>query len=278
MPPTSAVVRAAVRGTLRRTRPTDLDGTTLLVRGVEVETERLSAYNRVCGFRLSDTVPPTYPHVLAFPLSMRLMTEPSFPYPVVGLIHVANAIRQTRPISIGEALDISVRATDLRPHERGTQFDIVATASVGDVEVWRDVSTYLRKSKAPATATVPSTGPAAPPEGDPTVTWRPTREVGTQYARVSGDRNPIHTSRVGARAFGFPGPIAHGMWTMARCLSTLEGRLPSGHRAEVAFKRPVPLPSTIGLWARPEDGGWDLDVAGIKAGTPHLTGTVRPLA
>src|SRR5262249_36062481 len=135
-------------------RPTDLDGTTLLVRGVEVQTEELSAYNRVCGFRLRDTVPATYPHVLAFPLSMSLMTEPTFPYPVIGLIHVANAITQTRPISIGEPLDISVRAADLRPHERGTQFDIVATASVGGVEVWRDVSTYLRKSKEPL-ATLP---------------------------------------------------------------------------------------------------------------------------
>ena len=57
------------------------------------------------------------------------------------------------------------------------------------------------------------------------------RDVGRAYAEVSGDHNPIHTSRIGARLFGFPRPIAHGMWTQARCLAALPSRLPDAvHR------------------------------------------------
>ena len=80
-----------------------------------------------------------------------------------------------------------------------------------------------------------------PPAGS--ARWRVEPRVGTDYARVSGDRNPIHTSRLGARLFGFPRPIAHGMWSKARCLAALEGRLPDAYTVEVAFKLPVPLPA-----------------------------------
>ena len=40
----------------------------LVVRDVEVDREHLTRYDRVCGFTLKDELPPTYPHMLAFPL------------------------------------------------------------------------------------------------------------------------------------------------------------------------------------------------------------------
>ena len=35
----------------------------------------VAAYARVCGFALRDHLPPTYPHMLAFPLHMALMAR-----------------------------------------------------------------------------------------------------------------------------------------------------------------------------------------------------------
>ena len=51
-----------------------LPGTTLVLRDVGVDRDRLARYVRVCGYRLSDLLPPTYPHVLAFPLALDLLT------------------------------------------------------------------------------------------------------------------------------------------------------------------------------------------------------------
>src|ERR1700759_4175751 len=45
----------------------------------------VAAYARVCGFALRDTLPPTYPHMLAFPLHMAVMSNGSFPFGAVGL-------------------------------------------------------------------------------------------------------------------------------------------------------------------------------------------------
>ena len=65
------------------------------------------------------------PHVLGFPLQMQLMSAADFPFPLLGLVHVANRIRRHRPVGAEETLDLTVRAADLRPHGRGQQVDLV---------------------------------------------------------------------------------------------------------------------------------------------------------
>src|SRR5690606_12692072 len=39
------------------------------------ERERVARYCKVCGFTLRNTLPPTYPHILAFPLHMAMVTD-----------------------------------------------------------------------------------------------------------------------------------------------------------------------------------------------------------
>ncbi len=271
--PGVSYARAAL-GLLPTRRGAGLPDREFRLRGVTVDRDRLARYDRVCGFRLTDTLPATYPHVLAFPLAMRLRSAPDFPFPVVGLVHVANTITVHRPVDAGTPLDLSVHAAGLRPHDRGRQFDVVATATAGGAEVWRGVSTYLRKERG-GERRERSDPPAAPPAS---ARWRIPPRVGPDYAAVSGDHNPIHTSRLGARAFGFARPIAHGMWSAARCLAALDGRLPAGYTVDVAFKLPVLLPATVDFAASRAGGGWDFALHGTGSGRPHLTGLLRPLS
>jgi hypothetical protein len=269
LPSSGSGYRRAVLGLARRHPAEALPQTSLQVSGVTAGLDALAAYDRVCGFRLSDTLPATYPHVLAFPLAMHLMSAADFPFGVIGLIHIANTITQLRPIAANEPLDFTVRAANLRPHDRGRQFDVIATASAGLEEVWRGTSSYLRKEKSSPS---PSTPNRSDPVPTPTAIWRIGRDVGPAYAAVSGDRNPIHTSRLGAKALGFPGPIAHGMWSVARCLSAMEGELPAAYTVDVAFKRPIPLPTTVAFTHR----GQDFALTGAKSGATHLAGTLTP--
>ncbi|MGI5245977.1 MaoC/PaaZ C-terminal domain-containing protein [Dactylosporangium sp. CA-139066] len=255
---------------LRRSTGSTLPDRSLRLDGVRVDLPRLAEYDRVCGFRLGDELPATYPHVLAFPLAMALMTADDFPFPLLGLVHVANRIDVRRPLLAGETFSLTVRAEALRPHERGTQLDVVATAAVNDEVVWTDRSTYLRKAGKPARSD------KAPRAEAPRATaeWRVPRRIGADYAAVSGDRNPIHTSRVLARVFGFPRTITHGMWTKARCLAALEGRLPAAYGVDVQFKLPILLPATVGFAAQPERTGWQFAVHDRRTGKPHLAGAI----
>jgi acyl dehydratase len=245
-----------------------LDASSLAVAGVRVDPAHLAEYDRVCGFRLSTALPATYPHVLAFPLAMALMTGPSFPFSLLGIVHIANRIDMHRPLTLADTLDFRVQAEAARPHERGEQIDVVATATVDGSDVWVGRSTYLHRSDTKSSSS-PRTDEELPP---PAALIRVDRRVGSDYAAVSGDRNPIHTNRLLARAFGFPRTIAHGMWSKARCLAALEGRLPDAYTVDVAFKLPVLLPATLALRT---SGDWTFSLHDAKSSKPHLTGTVR---
>ncbi|WP_318306007.1 MaoC family dehydratase [Amycolatopsis solani] len=247
-----------------------LPDTELVRTGVVVDPAHLAAYNTVCGFRLSDELPATYPHLLAFPLQMALMTEPGFPFPLLGMVHVANRITQHRALRLSEPVTIRVRAENLRDHEKGRQFDVVSEAWSGDDLVWVDVSTYLRRGGGSSSSRREQ---LAPPTPD--AIWRIPGDIGRRYAEVSGDRNPIHLHPLTAKLFGFPKAIAHGMWTKAHALAAFEGRLPAAFTIDVKFKQPVLLPAKAGFtsWSGPE--GWAFEL--WSKAKPHLEGTITSL-
>ena len=256
------------------TRPTE----------VHADRDRLARYAGVCGFETTEHLPPTYPHVLAFPATMELLTRKDFPLPLLGLVHIGNRITVRRPIDPGERLALDLRAADLRPHPAGVAFDVITNAADRDGEViWESVSTYLRRNPdRPRRET-----PASPhlllntlTTGDPadaTVTeWDVPADTGRRYAAVSGDRNPIHLSPLTARMFGFRTAIAHGMWTKARILAALESELPPAYTVDVTFRAPVRLPSTVRLTSNPEgaDRGICFTLGAPDGARVHLDGTV----
>ncbi len=187
--------------------------------------------------------------MLAFPLHMAIMTDPAFPYPAIGSVHVENSITGHRPVRVGETVSVTSRATSPRDHAKGKVVDFVTEARVGGELVWESTSTYLRRGRGSDDAEA-GLQFADMPEGG--VEWRLPGDLGRRYAAVSGDRNPIHLYPLTAKALGFPRQIAHGMWSKARCIAAIENRLPDAVRVEVAFKKPILLPGTVSFGtARP---------------------------
>ena len=250
---------------------------TLVRGGVDVDRRRLAAYDRVCGFGLGDALPPTYPHMLAFPMHLALMTSGRFPLPAIGLVHIANRITVHRPIDAAETLSLRVWATPVRPHPRGRQFDIHTEARAGDDLIWSEVSTNLRRGRGgDEGAAAPVADPPSTQDLAPTATWRLRGDLGRRYGAVSGDLNPIHVHPLSARLFGFPTAIAHGMWTAARCLAALGPELPRAYTVDVAFRRPILLPATVRFAEAARDAGIAFGVRGGRDDVPHLDGLVTP--
>ncbi|MBS1878775.1 MAG: hypothetical protein JST31_04635 [Actinobacteria bacterium] len=267
--------------------------------GLMTDPEAVAAYARVCGFTLRDQLPPTYPHVLAFPLHMALMADGRFPFGAVGLVHLANRIDQRRPLSLGEALTLRARPTALQPHPKGRTFTIVAEARTSGGELaWESVSTFLRRGHGDPSEVAPD--PSAPVPAmrgqrngseardlaalPANAEWRLGSDLGRRYAAVSGDRNPIHMHALTARPLGFPAAIAHGMWTKARCLAALESRLPDAFAVEVSFRRPILLPAEVEFASLEEDHGSaaggeiEFAVRDARRAIPHLDGHLSPEA
>jgi len=126
--------------------------------------------------------------------------------------------------------------------------------------------------------------PTAPAQAEPpviagggereTAFWRLPSDLGRLYGAISGDRNPIHMHPLPARALGFPGAIAHGMWTFARALATLAGELADGHAIEASFQRPIVLPASVQLSSRDADGEREFAVRDVARQTSHMRGRI----
>jgi acyl dehydratase len=259
--------------------------TELVLAGVRPDPDAVAAYAKVCGFALCDTLPPTYPHVLAFPLHMAVMADGSFPFGAVGLVHVENRIVQHRPVGLGEELRLVVRPTPLQPHKRGRTFSLITEAWSGDELAWESTSTMLRRGGAEKPADGPKADDMRPdsarrpeePGLTPSAEWRLGGDLGRRYAAVSGDRNPIHMHALTAKPLGFPGAIAHGMWTKARCLAALEGRLPDAFAVDVRFRKPIRLPGKVEFLSDAGEPEIHFAVRDAKRHTPHLDGIVEPV-
>lgn len=250
----SLFARALVNGRFSGTTVPDIRAQRV---GVRLDVEHVVDYCKVCGFGVGASLPVTYPHVLGFPLQVAVMSRRDFPFSMLGLVHLENTVTWSRPLTLSDALDVTVHATNLRGHRRGRLIDLVTSVSVAgdraENPVWRGVSTYLERGPGDEHAVTPP-----PPDvrvlraGSGGAVWRVDAGAGRRYAAVSGDVNPIHLHPLTARVLGFDRAIAHGMYTYARALAVLGPRVPAAGTSSVWFRKPVTLPSTVRFRVAPD--------------------------
>jgi acyl dehydratase len=271
------LARAAAGALPFVSRGDGLPDRTVRVDDLPIDPANVAAYAAVTGLRFGDTVPLTYPFALTFPSVMSLVSGFDFPFAAMGSVHVENTISQYRPIRVTDVVDVEVHAENLREHRKGLLVDVVTDVSVGNDTAWHQVTTFLhqqRTSLSDEPRPEPKRQPKLPP---PNAILRITPGQIRQYASVGGDHNPIHTSSLGAKLFGFPTAIAHGMFSAAAVLANVEARLPDAVEYSVRFGKPVLLPARVGLWVDRTGEGWDLVLRNPTKGYPHLTATLRPL-
>jgi acyl dehydratase len=249
---------------------------------VRAGRRHLVRYREICGFADDGCLPLTYPHVLAMPLQFAILTHRAFPVRLMGLIHVANDIRQTRPLPAAGSYRLRSWVEGHRDIDRGHEFDLFTAVDDGQGTAWAEKSTLLARRPAsgkpsrgarqalryekPADGTVPEAAAIPVP-----------RANGRRYGWLSGDLNPIHLGDRGAKLFGFDRAVAHGMWSMARALAALgTAALAPPVRALVEFKFPLFLPGETLLEHWPADGRRVFVLKDAESGRPHLAGSTRP--
>lgn len=260
-----------------------LEDITYQVQQVVADPQRLESYQQLVGEPVDEFLPAGFVHVIAFPAAMAIMVRPNFPLPVAGMIHLANRVSVSRPIRLEEELEVLAWAQNLTGHAKGTSVELVVEVRSQEQPVWRGVSTYLAKGKyLKGRAEQTERAEFIPPV--PTAQWQLTPRNAKRYASVSGDHNPIHTSRLGAKAFGFPKPIAHGMYTAARALAQTRALRPGAFEWSVEFGRPVLLPSRVALALTELKTGPDSQENGAqyvawnaKSGKQFFSGEIIPI-
>jgi len=246
------------------------------LKGLKTDTELLKQYSRICGFESKAHLPATFPHIMAFPLHMKLLTDSKFPLPLLGLVHLKNSITQYRPLNISEVFDISCTLSNGHDSNMGTQFDVITKVTVGGKNIWEETSTFLyRSGKSGAKSKKKHPALPAYQNGEE---WRLSTKLGRQYAKVSSDFNLIHLYSWSAKIFGFKKAIIHGMWSKTRCIAALTEELgEQPFKIDVDFKLPVFLPSTVKFNWQHEDKVINFQLLDKSQTKPHLKGHITLL-
>jgi acyl dehydratase len=87
------------------------------------------------------------------------------------------------------------------------------------------------------------------------------REAGLDFAKLTGDFNPVHWLAPYARAAGFRGCILHGFSTLARAIEALHRSRFSGDPSRLAvvdarFTKPLLLPASVGVYVSSDGRLW----------------------
>ncbi|AMN47030.1 hypothetical protein ACG33_07955 [Steroidobacter denitrificans] len=258
------------------TRPIELEA-----QQVKLSAAHLARYCELCAVPPSAGLPAAYLHVVAMPMHMQLFIAKDFPVKVLGLIHLRNTIRVMREIELHRPLRLSIFFDTIRLTDFGQEYDFTTRYEQDGEVVWEEISTMFARGEA-----VPKEGSKRPviersmhpSSGVSTTVLEVPKKIGWRYARVSGDVNPIHLTTRMAKVFGFKQAVAHGMWSLGRCLSAAAAQLPQAPmQIDTQFKLPVYIPSQAlaRIWST--DDGVDISMCTTRGDRLHLAMQVRRL-
>lgn len=253
----------------------------LEVRRVVLSPSHLQQYRDVCAVPRDAGFPPAYLHVVAMPMHMQLFVARNFPVKVLGLIHLRNTIRVLGDLDVKTPLRLRVHFDTMRLTDFGQEYDFTTSYDQNGGTVWEEMSTmFARGNAAPKEGSKrPTIERSAHPEsGVATETLEVAENTGWRYAQVSGDFNPIHLTARTAKMFGFKQAVAHGMWSLGRCLASAASQLPAGKmQIDTQFKLPVYIPSQALARTWPVDHGADISMCTPRGDRLHLAMQVRSL-
>ncbi|UQA59466.1 MaoC/PaaZ C-terminal domain-containing protein [Polyangium aurulentum] len=211
-----------------------------------------------------------------FPLAARALS--GLPYPLARVVNAGCRIEQHAPLPVGEPLFARARLQSIDEDERRAL--VTTRVETGTRDVPFSVIAEMR-----VFIPLPSRGegkksggnkakPTVPADAREIAFMRLSKDAGLDFAKLTGDFNPIHWIRPYARASGFRSTILHGFATLARAIEALNRARFAGDPArlrivDARFTRPLVLPGRAGVYVDDAGGIW---VGDAPAGGAYLEG------
>ena len=223
--------------------------------GAQADQGALKDYCETLDINFNNTLPVLYPHVMAGGMHMHMLAHKVFPIGLLGAVHLKNTITQHQAIAIDDKMDIHAQMGGFRLTAKGVEFDFTTQVKIADEVVWEELSIYFMAGKFggkenPSTET--SFELTSLDQLSDVASWAVPKNRGKKYARISGDYNPIHTSKYLAKLFGFKRDIAHGFGILAQAVNQSElankTSITAGKcQVDVIFKGPLYLENDASL-------------------------------
>lgn len=223
---------------------------------VMVDQVALQKYVAMMGF--SQEAPFAYLYILAQRAQTALMLDKAFTIAIPGLVHLSNQLEELTDYDMQQPFRMQVSGEV--PYKEDGPLIMTFTVDFwqANTKVATCTSIYLAKRKRKQPSSRSPKKPEVMRLDTPAFSeeWDIPAHLGKQYAKASGDINPIHTSTLIAKTMGFPRRILHGWYSAVRALQSAETFLGKPVKTiAVDFKAPVYLPSkqVLKLWLVEEE-------------------------
>ena len=253
--------------------------TWIILKNYLPDKELIKNYRAVCGFSRErpDIIPISYLQTIFISLIGKFITSSFFPINPLGLIHIFQSFEQKRSMTTDETLNLACTLESIKKTEKGIETGFSMEVSSKGELVWKGISVFFTHSQVKKKKTAAKKNDILLEKKE--IILAPSG-IGKKYARVSGDYNPHHLYTVFAKLFGFKRPIAHGMWSLARVIASLDKKIGINDSAsvEASFKLPVFPPATMSLGYEyqndPESQNTivNFELRDNQKGLPHLKG------
>ena len=205
--------------------------------------ESLSAYQKFFAFDTHKNIPSSWLYLPAQKAHIQMMLEDSFPLPVPGLVHTSNSIKMENEISLDLPLEIeaAVKIEERKNDSLAAIFNLnfkqngTLKASCESVNYWINKSAPRKKE-----VREEHTQDVYDRQNE---LWHFQQNLSNDYAKISGDYNPIHLHALFGKLFGFKGKVLHGWCSTSKIISLFESEFESKINSfQVKFIKPFILP------------------------------------
>ncbi|WP_240205584.1 MaoC/PaaZ C-terminal domain-containing protein [Vibrio sp. CyArs1] len=206
------------------------------------DSEKLQRYKDYFGFS-KGSVPLPFLFVATQNEQLQLFTHPNTSIRPLGLVHTYIEFEQFDELDGEQSYEFQLELQAEQKTDRGLSFELHGAFYRSGQMIARYRSGYLmpiKRKNVRSKNSPPALSTSLPELATFTVSVSQARE----YAKLSGDYNPIHLARWSAKLFGFNRPIIHGMYMVAKLLTTGDDST-ALRNVGFAFKKPVLMPTEV---------------------------------
>ncbi len=191
-----------------------------------------------------------------FPLQAQALE--GLPYPMQKVLNGGCLLEQHTPLPQNERLEVATRLDHVDDDGRRAVLRFLATTGTKSCPDALTAHLYaivpLAKKSDDGQPRAKKVPVRVPDDAREVGWWKLRADAGLDFAKLTGDFNPVHWVPPYARAFGFRSCILHGFSTFARTWEGLRTSLrQEPTKLDVRFTKPLLLPARVGLYLSPDD-------------------------
>ena len=210
----------------------------------------------------------------AFGLASKVLD--GLPYPMARVLNVGCDLTLRAPLPQDEPLMVRANLANIDDDGRRVVLQtrvITSTPSAKDAVI-ADMFAMVPLKRGDKSNGEKKESQRVPEDATEVAHFKLGADAGLDFAKLTGDFNPIHWVRPAARAAGFPNVILHGFATMARAIEGLNQSVFDGDPTRLKvwrcrFTKPLVLPAQAGVFTENKD----VFVGGALSGPAYLVGS-----